>query len=332
MSTGRLHHLANQFRAQLQQKNAQAAESLTREHKRTIQQIQPQLNELYRDIDAKQREASADDAKVPVLWLHTSGWLETIKQFVQYHVNNFALSAKAQVVQAIDWAAKLGSQAADMFIKTLMPGPLSFDTPAPRVPRLSSLLSQAADKLRGIFGCMGTEVAQHVSDVLILGLSLGQKPRDIATQITQKLDEPRWRSLTIAATELFKAYNSTLMEHYQVNAHLITGWVWMCKLSPRSCACCVALHGSVHSLSEVLHDHPNGECMPIPYVHGMELPQSGIDWFDEQDEALQREILGTEVAYGLFKSGVPLSTFVGMDHDVTWGTSVYQRSVKQIKT
>jgi len=36
------------------------------------------------------------------------------------------------------------------------------------------------------------------------------------------------------------------------------------------------------------------------------------------------------VAYQMIQSGVPLEAFVGIDHDLTYGKSVYQKSAKQI--
>jgi hypothetical protein len=63
----------------------------------------------------------------------------------------------------------------------------------------------------------------------------------------------------------------------------------------------------------------------------MPLPQSGVDWFYEQDETVHREVMGTNVAYQMIQSGVPLEAFIGVDHDLTYGKSVYQKSAKQIR-
>jgi len=329
MSIEPLHKLADHFRSHLQQKNEQTAQVLTREHARTIQQIKPQLDQMYRDIETKQRSVTTQEegAKIPLTFLFEGGRLETLKQFVMGMIDNFAQFAKMTVSQVQQWAALLGTQAANLMMKAAQPDS-SPDGAQPSI--LSKFLTGMGNKLSGLFGDMGKNAAKGVQDVLQLGLSLGQKTNEMAEKIEQHLDEPRWRSLTIAATELFKAYNGVVMETYRANRHAVSGWIWHCKLSPHSCAGCVVLHGTVHSLNETLHDHPNGECVPLPYS-GQELPQSGLDWFDDQDEAVQRAILGTNVAYDLWKAGTPLPSFLGIDHSHEYGDTVYQRSVRQIK-
>lgn len=163
-----------------------------------------------------------------------------------------------------------------------------------------------------------------------MGLSLGSKAQEIVQNINQVLDVPRWRSIAIAATELFKLFNDTLFEHYRGNPTVIM-WQWQCKLSLRSCVCCIALHNTLHELTETLDDHVNGECSPLPYFAGQELGQSGIDWFAEQSEETQRAIMGTQVAYDLWKSGkATLQDFIGVRHDAEYGSSVYQQSAKRI--
>ena len=66
---------------------------------------------------------------------------------------------------------------------------------------------------------------------------------------------------------------------------------------------CVALHGSVHPVTETLNDHHNGRCAMIPntvtyrdlglHVDTPELEiESGRDWFKEQPAAMQQQMMG----------------------------------------
>jgi hypothetical protein len=56
------------------------------------------------------------------------------------------------------------------------------------------------------------------------------------------------------------------------------------------------MHGTEHGLDETLDDHHNGRCVMLPMVAGLPNPveQSGEDWFGEQSETKQRELMGKE--------------------------------------
>ena len=66
-------------------------------------------------------------------------------------------------------------------------------------------------------------------------------------------------------------------------------------LDTSTCASCVVMHGTFHTLDETLDDHYNGRCAMLPVVKGF--PRvleegAGEAWFREQPEATQRGILG----------------------------------------
>lgn len=59
--------------------------------------------------------------------------------------------------------------------------------------------------------------------------------------------------------------------------------------------------------------------------------EDGSDWFDNQSEAKQLEILGSKAALDLYKSGdASLRDFVGWNESDDWGRSIYQKSAKQV--
>jgi hypothetical protein len=321
-----LSNLVNRARSQLQQRKEQTSQVLTTAHSQTVQQIKPQLDHLYQQIDAKQSDQPGDVTnKIPLSWLSEGGKLDALKQFIYEHIDRFATFARVTTEQVMQWASSLSQQSADLLMRVAQAGFI------PELPNVSGLLSTAVNKMAGLFGTLGKDAAKGVGYVLTLGLSMGSSIKELAIAINQTLDVPRWRSIAIAATELFRIFNDTLMIHYRGNQPTIIGWLWQCKLSPKSCVACVALHNTLHKLTETLVDHPSGECVPIPYTSTQAIGQSGTAWFEEQSEEIQREIFGTQVAFDLWKSGTPLEAFIGVDHDHEYGDSVYQKSVKQIR-
>ena len=58
--------------------------------------------------------------------------------------------------------------------------------------------------------------------------------------------------------------------------------------------------------------------------------QTGAEWFEAQDDATKRKMMGI-AAHGLYKQGrIKLSDFEGMKHDQKWGDQSYQRSLREI--
>lgn len=319
-----LSHLATHFRAQLHQKRDTAEATLEQMHAQTIGRIQPTLDRFYSEISTKMKELATtqgEPAKIPLSWLYEDKRLAQMKEQVMWEVDNFAAFARITAMQAVDWATGLGRQAADSFMRAVQDR---------LMPLMKPFLPNAASTLRDLFSSFGKDAAKGVGDALTLGLSLGQKPREMAAQITKVLDEPRWRSVTIMETETQRAFVDVLLDNYRSNAQVITGWLWNCRLSARSCAACIFLHGTIHPLTEVLEDHPRGQCFPTPYLASMNDVERGVDWFERQDDTTKRDILGSDVAWEAYKAGTSLEAFVGVRHDHGYSPMVYQKSVKQI--
>lgn len=331
MSFSRLHHAVQRFRGQVAQKRDVTEHALTDAHTNTLEQLAPALRRLYADLDEAQKAQSSNQQgeppnTVPLFWLFDQGRVEHLTRTVASHMDTFASFAYDLVQKAQEWARDRGQYAADVLLRIAQP------ESEPKRPSLLSIwLARVRESLSPLFLSFGPNAAKGILDTLVQGVSLGKTVQEIADQVTQVLDEPRWRSLTIASTELYKAFNGVLMQYYQSNAQTVLGWLWHCRLSPTSCAACIALHGTIHQLDETLEDHPNGQCIPLPYVASMTEIQKGVDWFEHQDEQVKRAILGTDVAWDLYKTGrAALHDFVGVRHDHGYPASVYQRSAKQI--
>lgn len=299
-----LDSLANHYRSQLKARGAQGTASVEVAHAQAKQEIQPHLEQLYQEINTKQQEGTQPSLS----WLHTGKKLERIGQVVGEHIGKFAQGVQKTIDQLVQWAASLGQQAGQAFL-----------------PGSSRLVSQPPVTTdQGLFGGFAAEAVNGVKGAFTRAISLKSKVSTLAREVDQALDVSRHRSLTILDTELFRAFNAATVALFQ------DGWLWHCQLNPRSCACCVALHGTFHSLGEQLHDHPNGSCIKIPYVVGMDPIQTGLEWFKLQDEGTQQAVLGTRIAWELYQSGAGLQAFVGVHHDAKYGVSVYQKSAKEM--
>ena len=147
--------------------------------------------------------------------------------------------------------------------------------------------------------------AAAVSDAIVNGVTLGQNPRVIARDITRTYGMALTDSMRMTRTVQLYSYREASRANYVANADILDGWYWFAALDDRTCASCVALHGSgTYPLDEPLNDHHGGICTMIPAVTGFDSPieQTGEEWFGQQDETRQSSLLGKE-KYEAYQGG-----------------------------
>jgi SPP1 gp7 family putative phage head morphogenesis protein len=327
--SGRLQQVIAQYRQQLLHHEAQAQASLNSAHAHTVAKIQPHIDKLTKQIG----EAQDSGQPVPPHWLYEQNRLKTTKDLISGHIDQYATLARGTTIGLKKKGVQLGEQSGMAQLDATMPEstPHSFGVPSDQA--IASIVgsTQKGSPLADLFDGFGAEAADRVGKILITAVSLGDNPRKIARDIADALDISRSRALTIARTEMLRAYREAALETYRANDDVVEGWLWMSALDAKTCCICIAMHGTVHDLSEDLNGHPNCRCTKSPRVKGSNFsPLLGSDWFDDQSEAVQRQILGSNAAYEAYNSGASLSDFVGINHDKDWGSSVYQKSAKDV--
>jgi len=110
------------------------------------------------------------------------------------------------------------------------------------------------------------------------------------------------------------------------------------------------MDGTLHPLDETFGSHVNCRCVPTPVTKSwsdllapLGIDTSGLDdtalasdeqmtgaeWLDAQDEAAQKQVLGNKYS-GWANGDFTLQDTVGTAYDEDWGTSRYERSLKDI--
>lgn len=131
-----------------------------------------------------------------------------------------------------------------------------------------------------------------VADALLEGIGLGYGPKKVARLIQQYMGGGLTDALRMARTTHLYAYREATRANYIANSDVVQGWIWYAELDGSVCMSCVAMHGSIHPLSEKLDDHYNGRCAMLPYLGDNPVEQSGEAWFGEQSEELQKKMMG----------------------------------------
>ena len=197
------------------------------------------------------------------------------------------------------------------------------------VGSFSRLHSDAIEAAAGLLGedspltakldtMFGQAVSQQVGDHIVDGIAAGMGPRRIARlldkNITGGLGTGLGWAMSTVRTAQVKSYQIANHATYAANKDIVPEWIWWAELgSDRTCMSCVAQHGTVHPYTEVLNDHHQGRCAPIPKTItykdlGLDVPefvepvQTGEDWFNAQPEATQRQLMGPG-KYDAYKGG-----------------------------
>lgn len=181
----------------------------------------------------------------------------------------------------------------------------SFDEQSPLTALADGLVNRGASRL-----------AKIITEGTVRGLS----PRALVPNISRSLNIDSTQAMTIARTEGIRPYRVATAANYRANASLLMGWRWLSTLDFTTCAACLALHGTLHSLDEEMGNHPNCRCTQIPAVIGDNRKmETGSEWFGNQTRDSQLKILGSRKALGIYDSGTPLSAWIHETQDGQWG-------------
>jgi SPP1 gp7 family putative phage head morphogenesis protein len=243
--------------------------------------------------------------------------------------------------QAVD----LGTEAAQALLRASLPRGVFWSFGIPSQSALMSFIGslEEGSPLRKLFRGFGLKAARLVEQTLIGGLTLGWNPRRIAPMVQQALNVTRQRATLIARTEYIRAYRGSNLANYRAYKDVCGQWRWTTAKQKRSCMACIMMDGTLHSLDEEMGSHPGCRCAPIPLtkdwsdILGVDSVrdtrpsiQSGKDWFLKQSQATQREMLG-DARYNAWQEGqFELSDVVKKTHDEQWGTSVQEKSLKEL--
>lgn len=318
-------------RRQIGQEEAPIRRQLAAAYRRAVADLDADLRAVTRliaDARAAGIEPSPD-------WLRRQGRYRSLMAQAEAQFRRFASEGlwlvhdgQARAVAggaatAVDLAAASGVavQAATTFASRI-------NTPA--VERLVAALS-AESPVRGVLAKYGDEAAQIIEERLLAGMIEGTGPRQIVREITRALDGPvqRARLEALVRSSMMTAFEGSLFDQYAALG--VTRWVWMASLSVRSCAACVAMHGSVHPMSQpFMARHVACRCIPAPHTEYVTV-ERGADWFARQSVDVQRRMLPSRAVYDAYRAGrVELTDLIGYRESKVWGRSIRERSGREV--
>lgn len=133
--------------------------------------------------------------------------------------------------------------------------------------------------------------------------------------------------------QVMSAYRTGARTVFSHSGGLITSYKRMANKDAKTCIACIMLDGSEYETDELMHVHPYDRCWMIPVVKGLPVPswQSGEDWFRDQDESTQRDILGPGIYAGWQSGDFDLDDLVTRTSSNEWGPGLQVTPLKELR-
>lgn len=175
----------------------------------------------------------------------------------------------------------------------------------------------------------GTDAAEIMKRELTVSVALGRNPRATAARLAKMVDVSGARLMLLTRDAQLNAYRDASRQAMIANDDILDGYMRIGALSDRTCAACLALHGTVYQTSHLMETHNGCRCSMVPLVKGVARPEieSGEAWFDAQSEDAQRKVIGIAGQNAYAHGRVALDDFVKRDEDERWGASYRQSSL-----
>lgn len=196
-------------------------------------------------------------------------------------------------------------------------GSLWHALPTDAVVAMVGMLGEDSPLYAHLTGTLGEAVGEAVGRGMLEAIALGYGPEKLLARLRQDLGKGLTWSLTATRTAQIWAYREANRAAFVANADILDGWVWQATLDSRTCLSCVAQHGKVHHLHEVLQDHHAGRCtmLPLPkrpadigLPSSLVLPdlrsqiETGEEWFAGLPPSHQQALMGPS-RYAAYQAG-----------------------------
>lgn len=354
--------LQRQQRAQMTTLIAQTEATIAADWQRggavVAQYYAPLLDRYARALDDLRRASDDPAAALSLDWLTgQQSTLKSIEASAAKTINRTAAQSAERITEAQSAAVQrgagdayaLGQRALSPAFEQGYPPGVLFNRPNPDA--LAQWVGRAGTghPLGDLFANFAPQAASEARKAMMLGLAMGDNPREMARGLANALGINRSRAIIISRTEVLGSYRSAAHETYRRNSDVLNGWLWSAG-GANPCAGCMGMDGLIFSLNESLLDHPCGKCAPLPITKPWSdiLGPLGIDVGDMPETSLgadgayfggeekfatfspekQRAIIGTRTGYEAYKRGeVSLRDFVGRRPD----GMIYQKSLRELQ-
>lgn len=147
------------------------------------------------------------------------------------------------------------------------------------------------------------DTVTRITDTLVRGVALGWNPRKTARAMRDDMAGNAQRAMVVARTEQLRALRTANVREYQASG-VVQYYRRRAARTARTCLACLLEDGRLYPVGTQFSDHPNGRCFAEPVLEGAATPfrQTGRQWFEGQNESVQRLIMG-DARYEAWRGG-----------------------------
>lgn len=349
-----LQAIHDQFMAALNAQDAAASQQMLDVWSKAWLHIQAAIQQL----DARIEKAKQLGQFSPS-WAYQQGRLDDVEQTVKNQIENLVATATQLTLNNQEHAITQGQAFAEQSAIAQLGGIAQMATVGVRWGRLNpeavkDLTGYLADgsPLTALLDQLPQQAATAVRQALVNGIALGQSPRVTAAAIRREAAVPLIRAERIARTETMRAYRTASLRSMQANTSIIDGWIWLCSLSKRTCAICLAMNGTWHPVDEMMASHVSCRCVMAPKTKSWQeilddpdadIPDTSVDvsenagwdFYQAQNVATQNYMVGPgkrKLLAALNEDGIenPLPLLVGYRVDPQWGPERFEKPLKEL--
>lgn len=175
------------------------------------------------------------------------------------------------------------------------------------------------------------ESLDGIIQALLDGAARGLSPISMANEMAERFGIGLDRITLIARTEQLRVNRLVSAEQYR-NSGLNGVMKRVATKDDRVCMACLASDGEIIPLDRDLDDHPRGRCVAVFQIDKTPIIdwEKGPDWFERQDESLQRAMMG-DAKFEMWRDGLfNLEDLRRTSHNNIWGNSPRVATIKEL--
>lgn len=322
------YQLAQDFRAALLRRDADALREITAAYDGLVTSIQLSVSAL----GAQAQRARVAGQTVNAAWLLRERRLQSLLAQAEQQLLYFTTQLNARITSDQSAAVSVAQVHTQQMLRAagVEAGFTYYRLPTSAIETLVGFSGDGSPLIKLLNQLPGDATAR-IRETLLTSVGLGRNPRQTASLIKDALEGNRARALTIARTETLRAYREASRQTAQQAG--VTRWMWLSSKSQRTCLACLAMDGQIFKIEKPQPNHPNCRCTVIFLPPGYTPPkrETGAEWFAKQPADIKRQMM-SEKAYEAYERGeVELDDFIGVKRSKVWGEMRYERSLKEIE-
>lgn len=345
------------FRRRIDASDRRARSEIARAYHRAWRKVRDRLARLERYY----RKAKERGETIGGAWYYEAGRYRALERLIAEELGRLGSTARSvtyrEMDTLVDEALRYSEQMLDLVLAN---SPIAIPRATLNTEAIKALLaySQHGSPLERLLRSISEQGARGALDALTDGVTLGYGPRQIARGVRRELEVTLTRALTIARTESIRALRQAQMASYEANSDVVKQWRWQASLDGSTCLACLAMHGSLHPITESMQSHVNCRCVSVPETASWEelgrlvgqdwsdldrkqrkaedkLPRKerrldGEAWFRTLSEDKQRAIMGDKRFRAWQDGAFEFGDMATATHSHTWGGGIRITSIKDL--